>query len=87
MGIDYIAEKALEYGITLRLKTFISDVIRPGQRMYQLELEERKGGFSFASQFPTKWEKYTEQEIREMYDKITTFKEAKLAESQCRMRE
>lgn len=66
-----IAERQLEDGTSLRLTTWVSEVVRPGQRMYQLKLVE--GGLTI--RFPTAYEKFTEARVREMYASIQSRKE------------
>jgi hypothetical protein len=70
MSIDCIAEKKLKNGTTLRLQTWISDVIRPGKRMYQLALTEGSPGCQLTIQFPTNYEHFTEAQVRGMYKSI-----------------
>lgn len=48
---------------TLRLFTWISDSIRPGQRAFQVILDQPY----FSKRTPTNWEDYSEKDIREMF--------------------
>jgi hypothetical protein len=61
--IRYLAEKKLDDRTTLKLKTWVSDVVSPGKRMYQLELVKD----SMSTQFPTNFEDFTEAQVRRMY--------------------
>lgn len=66
MSIEYIAERELDDGTTLKLKTWVSDMIRSGQKMYQLNLVDG----CLTTQFPTNYEDYTEAQVRTMYSSI-----------------
>ena len=55
----------------LGLKTWVSDSIRPGQRGYQLLFRNK----SLNMQFPTNWENYSEIQVREMYDSVSSIKD------------
>jgi len=63
-----IERKKLQDGSELQLKTWISDVIRPGRRGYQLALVRFSGGL--VTQHPIDWENYSMAEVREMYSRI-----------------
>jgi len=56
----------LKDGTVLKLKTWVSDSIRPGKRMYQLALVEGP----LTIQFPTNYEDYTEKQVREIYESV-----------------
>jgi hypothetical protein len=63
---QYIAEKQLEDGTVLKLKTWVSDSIMPGKRMYQLALVEGP----LTIQFPTNYEDYTKKQVRGIYESV-----------------
>ncbi|PIU30329.1 hypothetical protein COT07_01305 [Candidatus Woesearchaeota archaeon CG07_land_8_20_14_0_80_44_23] len=63
---QYVAEKQLKDGTVLKLKTWVSDSIMPGKRMYQLALVEGP----LTMQFPTNYEDYTEKQVREIYESV-----------------
>jgi len=65
-GITTICEKELLGKTKLELRTWVSDVIQPGTRMYQLALNER----GLTIQFPTDYENFTKTQIRDMYNWI-----------------
>ena len=70
-GCKVLDVKRLDDGELLGLKTWTSDVIRPGQKGYQLIL--RKNGLTM--QFPTDWENYSETEVRQMYDSVNSIED------------
>jgi len=71
---QYVAEKQLEDGTVLKLKTWVSycpflrvrNAIRPGKRVYQLALVEGP----LTIQFPTNYDDYTEKQVREIYEYV-----------------
>ena len=69
--ISCIDEKVLCDGCSLQINTWISDVIQPRTRMYQLALVNR----GLTIQFPTNYEEFSEKQIREMYGKIRSKKD------------
>ena len=66
--MKYLDEKQLTDGSTLKLKTWVSDHVEPGRRMYQLELV----GGGLTTQFPTSFEDYTETDVRGFYESINS---------------
>ncbi|MEW5897414.1 MAG: hypothetical protein AB1668_06995 [Nanoarchaeota archaeon] len=72
MPIDYITERRLEDGTTLKLRTWESDAARPGvcpnQRMYLLELT----GSCWTLSFSTASGSLTKLQAGEMYRSITS---------------
>jgi len=69
---DCIEEKLLHEGVSLKLQTWISDVIEPGRRMYQLALVQGPEGNTLTTQFPIRTECFSEEEVRNMYDHINS---------------
>ncbi len=74
MTISTITKKILNDGTTLEIVSWISDAVRPGERMYQLNLRDGPGTLSY----PTNFEDYTEPQIREMYNSIKSKKDFKI---------
>ena len=73
MAIQKLLEKNLEDGNKLRLKTWVSDVISPGKRMFQLDFLIQDGEHVCGTiQFPTRYECFSENQIRDMYDAVRT---------------
>lgn len=72
MEFEYPNEKTLEKGVTLRLKTWVSDFICPGRRMYQLELVTDSPRCTTTCQFPTNFEDYNARHVRRMYDTVNS---------------
>ena len=70
--MNYICEKVLEDGNKLAIKTWKSDVISPGRQMFQLDLIKEERGVRSTIQFPTKYENFSEADIRNMYAIIQT---------------
>ncbi|MFH1802747.1 MAG: hypothetical protein ABH864_04865 [archaeon] len=62
-----LERKELQDGSELQLRTWVSDVIQPGRRGYQLALNYRSG---LIAQHPTDWENYSEAQIRKMYSSV-----------------
>ncbi len=70
-GIIYLEGKRLD-GAMLRLKTWVSDFIEPGRRMFELELVRGNGGASLTTQFPTRYEDYNRAQVQGFYEEISS---------------
>jgi len=66
---EYIDAKELRDGEILRIVTWVSDVLRPGHRMYQLELWRDRVR---TSRIPARFENFDKQQIRAMYQRINS---------------
>ncbi|GEM_PF-6718639 len=66
--IETALEKKLQDGTTLKLVSWVSDFVRPGQTMYQLHLVH---GFVISG-FPINYEDFSEKQMRGIYDSITS---------------
>lgn len=64
-----IAKKKVD-GYELQLKRWTSDFIRPGRICCQLALVSPTG--SLTTQFPIDWENYGVQQVRNMYDSVSS---------------
>ena len=64
---EILQSKKLQDGSELRLLTWVSDFISPGERGYQLTLHRKSG---LITQNPTDWENYSEAQVREMYASV-----------------
>ena len=70
---DIVAEKQLDDKTTLKVVTWVSDQVRPGQRMYHLELTEAYGYAT--TKYPINFEDFSKDEITGMYDSIHSKKD------------
>ena len=80
MSIEYLGEKKLEGGTTLRLKTWISDTISPGQIMYGLKLTDGPGTINF----PTNLEDCADPRIKDMYAAIRSEEDFQRITKECK---
>ncbi len=89
--IEIIERKDVRGGAELQIKSWTSDVIRPGRVGYQLALVRFGGGLT--TQFPTDWENYTREDIWKMYNSISSvdefngLRERILLSSSCKKRD
>jgi hypothetical protein len=68
MAIEKIAQKELSDGSELALQTWVSDMVRPGMRMYQVALTDG----TLTLQFPTDYEKHSKEQLERLYDAVET---------------
>lgn len=67
-----IAKKNLEEGLTLELRSWTSDIIAPGRKMYALTLVKKsKETMTEAMTFPSQFEKYV-NDVPRWYEQINT---------------
>ena len=69
--ISCIDEKVLCDGCSLQINTWKSDIIQPGKQMFQLALVNR----GLTIQFPTNYEDFTKEQIKNRYDSIQSKKD------------
>lgn len=65
----YLLQKPIAPDLTLGLYTWVSDVVRPGQRMYQLHLMDGHGN---ETRFPTRYEDYTYEDVLSIYNMVNS---------------
>lgn len=66
MALEYLCSKVLDDGTKLAIRTWISNIFKPGERMYQLELSrgsERKI-------YPENFQEFTITKAEEAYAAI-----------------